>query len=411
MFYTSQVRLRGKDYAKEKIVILGAGPAGLAVGAALRRAGMDDFVILEKESTAGGLCRSVDFDGGPLDVGGGHILDVRNRSVVDFVFSYLPESEWNLFNRNTKIRIGANEVGYPLESNIWQFPEAEQIAYLESIARAGCIHGIPMPEKFTDWIYWKLGERIAETYMLPYNQKIFSCDLNDLGTYWLYKLPDVSFREVLVSCLRHQPFGTLPGHAQFYYPKKYGYGEVFLRIAKDLSENIRYNTPVRELDWQNRIVNREFQAESYIINTVPWGEFAASLPPQVAEKVAKLRYTSVDIDYFSGGEETTDAHWTYCADPELSYHRLLHRNNFAEGTRGYWRETNSSRAAEPGEYHFRNQYAYPLNTLDKPAEIAAVLDWAKSCGIIGLGRWGEWEHMNSDVAMDKGLKLGASLAK
>lgn len=42
----------------------------------------------------------------------------------------------------------------------------------KSIARAGCNLGLPMPEEVVDWIYWKLGKKIAEEYMLPYNQKI-----------------------------------------------------------------------------------------------------------------------------------------------------------------------------------------------------------------------------------------------
>ena len=133
---------------KVKFLILGAGPAGLTFASFLKKRGISDFLVLEKEAEAGGLCRSVMFDGGPVDFGGGHILDVRRKHVLDFIFSYLPESEWNLFHRNTKIRIGKYEVGYPLESNIWQFPEELQIEYLESIARAGSVQGTPMPEAF-----------------------------------------------------------------------------------------------------------------------------------------------------------------------------------------------------------------------------------------------------------------------
>lgn len=84
-----------------------------------------------------------------------------------------------------------------------------------------------MPDKFVDWIRWKLGDKIADNYMLPYNRKMFADDLNDLGTYWLDKLPDVSFEETLRSCLMKRAYGMQPGHAQFYYPKnmdmeKYG---------------------------------------------------------------------------------------------------------------------------------------------------------------------------------------------
>lgn len=49
---------------------------------------------------------------------------------------------------------------------------------------------------------------------------------DSLGTYWLYKLPNVSFREALTNCLLGKPFGELPAHGVFLYPKRFGYGEV-----------------------------------------------------------------------------------------------------------------------------------------------------------------------------------------
>lgn len=53
-----------------KYLILGAGPAGLSLANAFRLAGVSDFLVLEKEAEAGGLCRSVDVDGSPFDLGG-----------------------------------------------------------------------------------------------------------------------------------------------------------------------------------------------------------------------------------------------------------------------------------------------------------------------------------------------------
>lgn len=57
-----------------------------------------------------------------------------------------------------------------------------------------------------------------------------------------------------------------------------------------------------------------------------------------------------------------------------------------------------------------NEYAYPLNTVDKPRIMKTLLGWAKERQIYGLGRWGEHAHYNSDVvvelAMDLVQKLG-----
>lgn len=53
-----------------KYLILGAGPAGLAIANKLKDAGEKSFLVLEKESTTGGLCRSQLLEGFPLDIGG-----------------------------------------------------------------------------------------------------------------------------------------------------------------------------------------------------------------------------------------------------------------------------------------------------------------------------------------------------
>jgi protoporphyrinogen oxidase len=386
-----------------KYLILGAGPAGLSFAATLQKRGEESFVVLEKEREAGGLCRSVLCDGTAVDIGGGHILDVRRKEVLDFLFSYMPRNEWNFYTRNTKVVVKGHTVGYPLEANIWQFPLGEQLEYLESMAKVNFSRAAEMPARFTDWIYWKFGEKIAEDYMIPYNQKIWSCDLNKLGTHWLEKLPDVSFRETLASCLERAPHGTLPAHAQFYYPKEAGYGEVFLRIAESLGEHVRYGCPVYSLADDNT-VNGEFRGK-YIVNTVPWHEFA--LP---CDEVASLEYTSVDIDYYVETFDT-DSQWTYYADTGLSYHRKWHRGNIIDGARGHWTETNARRRKETGTAHFENKYAYPLNTLAKPAAIRSLLETMRKRNVYGLGRWGEWEHLNSDVAVEHGIELAKKLVK
>ena len=143
-----------------KYLILGAGPAGLSFAHRLKEKGEDSFLILEKENEAGGLCRSVMVDESPFDVGGGHFLDVKRPKVTEFLFRFMEREEWNLFTRDSRIAVGGAVVGHPMEANIWQFGIEEQIAYLSSIARAGCNSGRKMPDKFTDWIVWKLGEKI-----------------------------------------------------------------------------------------------------------------------------------------------------------------------------------------------------------------------------------------------------------
>ena len=395
----------------KRFVVLGAGPSGLAIAHALIDAGCkpDDIVVIEKEADAGGLCRSRIVDGAPLDIGGGHFLDTRRKEVLDFVFRFMPREEWNLHDRVSKIRIRGMEVDHPLEANLWQLPLEARADFLESIAQAGCVRGLPMPESFAAWITWKLGDRIAQEYMLPYNRKIWAMDPDQLGTYWLYKLPNVSFRETLLSCLEGKPKGTLPAHGTFLYPKKFGYGEVWRRMGEALGDSLVTGCPVEHIDLGARVVNGRWRADT-IISTIPWTLWPrfCELPREVTEAISKLKNAPIDVDYHA---ETlnSSAHWTYEPDESVSHHRLLLRSNFAPGARGYWTETNSMRSPTANGIRFHNAFAYPINTLGKPEAVEKILAWGRDHGIVGIGRWGRWEHMNADVAVAEALEASRSL--
>lgn len=395
-----------------KYLILGAGPAGLAFANKLKDAGEESFLVLEKESAAGGLCRSQDVGGSPFDIGGGHFLDVKNPAVNKYLFRFMPECEWLLYQRDSRIDIHGKQIGYPIEANIWQTDLVEQVEYLKSIAAAGCNIGETMPQRFVDWIYWKLGKKIAEDYMIPYNQKMFGENLDDLGTYWLEKLPDVSFEETLLSCLERKAYGKQPGHARFYYPKKYGYGEVWIRMADAICNHVLYHVNIVDMDFNKRMVKDEkgnvYQAEK-IITTIPWKSLKkiTGMPVSLVKLLDKLRHSSIRTDYYPHKLDT-DAHWIYCPDKNLAYHRILVRHNFCPESIGYWTETNLDRAALPAPtavFSYTNEYAYPLNTLEKPFVMNKILSFAKTRNIYGLGRWGEHEHYNSDITVARAFRL------
>ena len=397
---------------KYEYIVLGAGPSGLTFAHALLDAGynLDDILVIEQQNMAGGLCRSEIVDGAPLDIGGGHFLDLKRKEVLDFVFRFMPRDEWDIYDRTSKIRIRDMEVDHPLEANLWQFPSDVQVDYLESIAQAGCVCGEAAPDSFAAWINWKLGDRIAEEYMLPYNRKIWSMDPDLLGTYWLYKLPNVSFRETLLSCLEGKPMGALPAHGTFLYPKKFGYGEVWRRMGAALGNSLITNCSVEHIELETLTVNGCWQAEN-IITTIPWPSWNCycQLPHDIQSAIALLKNAPIDIDYHS---ETlsSSAHWIYEPDEAIAHHRLLLRSNFSSGARGYWTETNSTRSPQINAIRFHNQYAYPINTIGKPEAVEKILEWARNKNIIGLGRWGRWEHMNSDVAVEEALIMAKNLS-
>lgn len=399
-----------------KYLILGAGPAGLTIANKLKERGETSFLVLEKEDIAGGLCRSVVLDGAPFDFGGGHFLDVRRPNVNEYLFKFMPEEEWNLYERDSKIVINKNIVNHPIEANIWQMKLDDQVEYLKSIAVAGCNIGEKIPKDFVDWIYWKLGKKISNDYMIPYNQKMFGEELNKLGTYWLEKLPNVSFEETLLSCLTKKSYGEQPGHSRFYYPKKYGYGELWIRMANSIKNNIEYKKNIKGINFDNNTITTNDGSEytaDIIITTIPWMEFdeIIGMPDEIKNSIKNLKFTSIQTEYIEKNLDTK-AHWTYYPNSDLEYHRILVRHNFINNSRGYWTETNIDRVkvnSEKNEFKYLNKYAYPLNTTDKPEIMKNLLEWAKKKNVYGLGRWGEHEHYNSDLTVELSIKMSNNI--
>ena len=67
--------------------------------------------------------------------------------------------------------------------------------------------------------------------------------------------------------------------------------------------------------------------------------------------------------------------------------------------------------AKDEKFTYLNEYAYPINTIDKPKAIKYILDYAKTCDVYGLGRWGEHEHFNSDAVVERAMNLADELCK
>jgi hypothetical protein len=76
--------------------------------------------------------------------------------------------------------------------------------------------GEACPENFGDWIDWRMGAGFAEHFMVPYNQKIWKCDLREMSSGWVAgRVPEAPIRDILVVCSRphdrglHPPVGVL----------------------------------------------------------------------------------------------------------------------------------------------------------------------------------------------------------
>lgn len=395
-------------------IVLGAGITGLTLLKKLKEKGYNNILGIEREKEAGGLCRTFYVDGHACDIGG-HFFQTKFPEVEEFVFSYFSKEKMYQINpRISKINIYGIDIDYPLEANLWQLPVEKQVEYLISIVRNGEALGKPEPKNYEEWIRWKLGDKVCDEYLIPYNSKLWGVPSDEMDIDWLHKIPRIEVEEILKNSLSHtQDVEKYPAHIRPYYPKSGGYGRVIEAIAADINKYIKFNTKVTKLIYDKNekvwIVNDEFKAKN-IINSTPWTDLYNALgsPVEIQEQIQKIKYNKLVISLFETDENPTPYHWRYIPDLKEQHHREFFISNFALDSKNYgtFTETNADRFdADKLTFKGRNIFnyettaAYPLPLIGKTKAITDILEYFKPMHLYGVGRWGEHQHHNHDVCM------------
>lgn len=399
-------------------VVLGVGVTGLTVLNCLLKKGVKRIVGLESESEPGGLCRTFYIDGHSCDIGG-HFFQTRFKEVEDFVFSHFPKERfYRINNRISKIRIDGLDIDYPLEANVWQLPVEKQIEYLISIIRNGESQGRTAPVNYEEWIRWKLGDKVCDDYLIPYNNKLWGVSSSQLDVDWLYKIPRIEVAEVLRNSLLHtQDVNKYPAHISPYYPTSGGYGRVMEAIAAPVKEYIKTNTPVFKLryDMENElwVINDEYFARN-VVNTIPWPDLYVALgaPREISKLIEKIKYNKIVISLFETTTNELPYHWRYRPDSGVQHHREFFISNFAKDSKnfGVFTETNLNRfdlnnLSFDGRniFNYVTPAAYPLPLLGRTQAIHQILEIYKEKKLFGVGRWGEHMHHNQDVCIKNAI--------
>ena len=398
-------------------LIIGAGVTGITLCKKLREKGIDNVVVLEALPEAGGLCRTRNIDGNVLDIGGGHFFHTKFSEVFDYVFQYIPKQEFNYIERISKIEINGKTIDYPIESNIWQLPEEDQIEYIISVVRNGEALKKAEPNNYEEWIRWKLGEKICDEYMVPYNKKLWGVEPSEMDLDWLYKIPRVEVKEVLKYCLEQkQDKNKFPAHINFYYPKKGGFQRIVDALVEAEKENIVFNFKVEKLDYKDDswIVNDEFCAKN-VINTTPWNDLYQALdePVQLRDTFRKIKYNRIIVSLCKHNYDA-DWHWRYIPDMDKQHHREFYIGNYAEDSKKCniytetelmrFQENKANRCFDIMENYITDA-AYPIPVLGHQKAIDTILKYYQEKRLYGIGRWGQHSYQNADVSMYEAIKF------
>ena len=129
---------------KNSIIIIGAGPAGLAAALALVRQGMRP-VVLEASSTVGGIARTETFKGFHFDIGG-HRFFTRDETILSLWQEMLGE-DFLRVKRRSRIYHNGVFLKYPLEIG-------------DALAKIGFFEGLLVLASylkgFIDFVLWQI---------------------------------------------------------------------------------------------------------------------------------------------------------------------------------------------------------------------------------------------------------------
>ncbi len=363
--------LRGQAAPQRyKCVIIGGGPTGLSAAYHFGK----DCLLLDRNPTAGGWCRSVADKGFTFDYAG-HIMFSNDPYVLKLYDKLLGANlHWqnreawvyskNVFTRYpfqgalyglppnviTECIVGAIEARYGAVNEVPKVEQAPQCGKVKpiedccadgtvEIANGGTVAASAPaksegPQNFEQFIYKVWGAGIAKHFAIPYNKKLWTVPLSDMETSWLggrVPLPDLE--EIIEGAL--EPVGKPMGpNARFGYPLRGGFQALVQGFLPFITGKVENNAEVVQVVPSTKTValadGRRFGYD-HLISTMPLPELVrvigAEAPEHVRAAAKGLNHISIRcVNIGVKRENITDKHWIYYPEDTI-FHRIFVQGN------------------------------------------------------------------------------------
>jgi protoporphyrinogen oxidase len=422
-----------------KIGILGGGISGLT----LQRFLTHPSEVLEKASRPGGLCRTFWKDGFGFDIGG-HILFSKHAHVNELVNTILGDNI-NHCRRANKILFKGRYVKYPFENDLGSLDKQDAyeclIGYLKNDFQGE-------PANLEEWAYAAFGRGIADRYLIPYNRKIWKLEPRDIGLEWVGRIPRPPVEDVVKSALGIETEGYTH-QLYFRYPLRGGFESVVQAMIKG-PEHVYCGVKVEKIrklrDRFHVTTNRDERVYDHLVMAFPVMDAVGcfdDVPDEVRAAVRGLRYNALRLAFLAvDNESLNDKSGIYIPDPSVRPHRVCCMGFFSPhmvrpGTSSVVAETTTRPGDEVdrlGDDEFldlvigdldrvgilrrqdvivrdtrRIEYAYPVYDRDHGKNTAILRRWFESLGIEQLGRFAEFDYINSDECIHRAMKLAERL--
>jgi protoporphyrinogen oxidase len=445
--------------ATDKIVVIGAGPAGLTAAYELCKKGFD-VEVFEASNYVGGMARSFDLWGQRVDCGPHRFFS--SDKIVNDLFKEVIKDEYTLVNRLTRIYYKNKFFYYPLKiSNVLKnLSPLEVLQILSSYAKQA-LNPIKNPKTFEEWVTNKFGFQLFTIFFKHYSEKLWGIPCSKIDADWAaQRIKKLNVYEVVKGALfgdKENKHKTLL--EQFAYPKE-GTGTLYVKMAEFITANggkIHLNTPVGKicLNENNEAIGIGLKDGTIInsekvISTMPMTSMVKGLenvPEKVIEATNRLYFRNTTLVYLEvNSTDLFPDNWVYVHSPEVQHGRITNFRNWCTSiikgkntsilclefwsfdTDKIWNETDEylqNLAKEevkkiklvPQEAEITNAYVlkvpkcYPVYETGYQEHLDVVtkfLDAIKNLKLIG--RYGSFKYNNQDHSILMGILAAREIA-
>ena len=168
---------------RKRVVIMGAGPAGLTAAYELMKHDLPVTVVEADPKQVGGLARTVEHNGYRFDIGG-HRFFSKNQEVEDLWTEILGD-EMLTRGRLSRIYYRGRFFAYPIKA-------ANALLNLGPVEAARCmasyawarIRPVRNPRTLEDWVRNQFGWRLFSIFFKTYTEKVWGISTTELSADW-----------------------------------------------------------------------------------------------------------------------------------------------------------------------------------------------------------------------------------
>lgn len=312
-------------------LIVGAGISGLATAAFSPG---KDCLILEADAEMGGYCKTIKRGGFTWDYSG-HFFHFKHPEIEGWLRARMPGQRILNVVKRSLIAYKGDHVDFPFQKNIHQLPREEFIDCLHDLffAHEAATRGeAAAPSNFKEMLYARLGRSIAEKFLVPYNEKLYACDLATLDQDAMGRFfPHANLADIVRNMKTPDPASY---NSVFTYPEG-GAIEYVKALASAVPDgSIALSEALLAVDLKNKIARttkREIRF-ARLVSSAPLAKFAALCGVPHDPSV----FTWNKVLVFNLGFDRkgpTNVHWTYFPDRDLAFYRVGFYDNIFESDR------------------------------------------------------------------------------